>query len=113
LELFELLLLALVILATARIRITTPIPINTNTAPMPRSHGQTLRFCGAVGGIGDHAGGGCGGAACAGRKAIVGGGDVSRADGYCTVALGSDGGGALVLSSGEPSSRQKLKASSA
>jgi len=36
------------------------MPINTNTAPMPRSQGQTLRFCGAEGGIGDQAGGGVG-----------------------------------------------------
>jgi hypothetical protein len=45
-------------LATAKIRITTPIPMNTKTAPMPSNQGQTLRFCGAAGGIGDHAGGG-------------------------------------------------------
>src|SRR5438132_5959640 len=56
------LLLSFVILAIAKIKMTSPIPRNTSTAPIPRSHGQTLRFCGATGGIGDHAGGGCGGA---------------------------------------------------
>src|SRR6478736_6193787 len=54
---FELLLL-LPMLASAMIRINPPIPMNTNTAPMPRIQGQTLRFCGAIGGIGDHCGGG-------------------------------------------------------
>jgi len=80
---------------------------------MPSSHGHTLRLVGAGGGMGDQAGGGVGGGGvCIGLKAIVGWGDVSRACGYCTVALGPEGGGALVLISGEPSSRQKLNASS-
>src|ERR1041384_8421614 len=57
-ELLPLLLLSLVMLAMAKIKITTPIPMNTRTAPMPSNHGQTLRFCGAGGGIGDHCGGG-------------------------------------------------------
>src|SRR5215813_5146771 len=43
---------------------------------------------------------------------MVGCGEVSRVDGYCTVAPGSNDDGAAVLRSGEPSSRQKLKASS-
>src|SRR5262249_19641112 len=116
-----LLLLLLVMLAMAKIRMTTPIPMNTSTAPMPSSHGQTLRFCGAAGGIGLHGGAGgratgcCGGGGGAGAcpgYAIVGCGDVSRADGYCTVAPGSNDEGAAVLSRGEPSSRQKLRASS-
>lgn len=88
---------------------------------MPRSQGQTLRFCGAEGGIGLQAGGaggggiGCddgGGVCICDGYAIVGWGDVSRDDGYCTVALGSNDDGAAVLTSGDPSSRQKLKASS-
>src|SRR5438132_610170 len=113
LELFELrlLLFSLVMLATAKIRITTPMPMKTSTAPMPSSQGQTLRFCGAGGGIGFQAGGGVGGG-CPGLKAIVGWGVVSRACGYCIVALGSEGVGTFVLSNGEPSSRQKLSASS-
>jgi hypothetical protein len=115
LELFELLLLVFVILAIAKISMTTPITINTKTAPMPRIHGKALRFCGVGGGIGDHAGGGGGGGVDdgGGRNAIVAWGDVSRGCGYMTVVLGSEGGGALVPSNGEPSSRQKLKASSA
>ncbi|PYS21597.1 MAG: hypothetical protein DMF72_16700 [Acidobacteria bacterium] len=53
-------------LATATIKMTTPITIKTSTAPIPKIHGQTLRFCGCAGGIGDQAGGdggwgGCGG----------------------------------------------------
>jgi len=82
---------------------------------MPRSQGQTLRFCGAEGGIGDQAGGGVGGGGGVGWlgwKAMVAWDDVSRACGYCTVAPGSDGGGAPALTRGEPSSRQKLRASS-
>jgi len=79
------LLLSFVILAIAKIKMTSPIPRNTSTAPIPRSHGQTLRFCGATGGIGDQAGGGGGGggggAACP-EYAIVGGGAVSRPCGY-------------------------------
>src|SRR5258707_1779676 len=43
---------------------------------------------------------------------MVGCGVVSRACGYCKVALGSEGGGPLAIVSGEPSSRQKLRASS-
>src|SRR5205085_10575114 len=81
-----LLLLSLVIFAIAKIRITKPITTKTSTAPMPNTQGHTLRFCGAGGGIGDHAGGGAGlcgggGADCPGY-AIVGGGDVSRDCGY-------------------------------
>ena len=57
----RLLLLSLVILAMAKIRITTPMPMNTSTAPMPRIHGQTLRFWVCGGGIGAQAGGGAGG----------------------------------------------------
>ncbi len=119
LELFELLLLVLVTLKATKTRIPPPISINTSTAPIPRSHGQMLRFCAAGGGMGDQAGGGAadigGGACCTcpGLKAIVGWALVSRACGYCTVALGSEGGGALVPSNGEPSSRQKLRPSSA
>src|ERR1041384_2034401 len=52
-ELLPLLLLSLVMLAMAKIKITTPIPMNTSTAPTPSNHGQTLRFCGAGGGIAD------------------------------------------------------------
>jgi hypothetical protein len=52
------LLLSFVTLAITIIRTTRPIPRNTRTAPMPSSQGQTLRFCGAAGGIGDHWGGG-------------------------------------------------------
>src|SRR5437773_7040205 len=67
-------LLLLVTLAIAKIRITTPMPMKTSTAPMPSNHGQTLRFCGADGGIGLHCGGGaagcwgggCGGGTCPG-----------------------------------------------
>jgi hypothetical protein len=51
-------LLLFPMLANTTIRITTPIPLNTSTAPIPRIHGQTLRFCGVIGGIGDHWGGG-------------------------------------------------------
>src|SRR5262249_10197801 len=62
---FALLLLLLLMLASAMIRINPPIPMNKSTAPIPRIHGQRLRFCGAIGGIGDHCGGGvdggCGG----------------------------------------------------
>src|SRR5256885_15132949 len=54
------LLLSFVILAIAKIRITKPIPMKTSTAPIPNIQGQTLRFCGAGGGIGDQAGGGAG-----------------------------------------------------
>src|SRR5436190_6775727 len=61
-----LLLLSLVMLAIAKIKITTPMPMKTSTAPIPSSHGQTLRFCGVDGGIGDHAGGGGGGGGTAG-----------------------------------------------
>src|SRR2546427_12836868 len=56
---FPLLLFSLVTLAIANTKMTMPIPINTSTAPMPNTHGQTLRFCAAGGGIGDH--GGCDG----------------------------------------------------
>jgi hypothetical protein len=55
---FELLLLLPPMLASTIIRMTTPTPINASTAPIPRIHGQTLRFCGVIGGIGDHCGGG-------------------------------------------------------
>lgn len=104
----------------AKIKITTPIPMKTSTAPIPRIHGQALRFCGVDGGIGLHAGGAGGGIGCDGGGgvgicegyAIVGWGDVSRDEGYCTVAPGSNDDGAAVLTSGDPSSRQKLKASS-
>jgi hypothetical protein len=87
--------------------------MNTSTAPMPRIHGQTLRFCGAIGGMGDHWGGGVeDGGICPGPYAIVGCGDVSRDCGYWMVALGSTDDGALALTNGEPSSKQKLRASS-
>src|ERR1041385_3501841 len=59
----RLLLLVFVIFVIATIRIINPITMKTSTAPMPRSHGQTLRFDGG-GGIGDHwgcCGGGGGG----------------------------------------------------
>src|SRR5204863_6720804 len=56
----RLLLLVFVTFTIAKIRIASPIPRKTSTAPIPKSHGQTLRFCGAAGGIGDH-GGCCGG----------------------------------------------------
>jgi len=53
---------------------------------MPNSHGQRLRFRGALGGIGDHGGwladGGGGGGGALPGKATVGGGVVSRPDGY-------------------------------
>jgi hypothetical protein len=106
-------LFVLVIFVIANIRITSPMPINTSTAPIPRSQGQTLRFRGALGGIGDHAGGGWGGGGgvCPGN-AIVGGGVVGRPCGYWTVALGSKDEGAVALTNGDPSSRQKLSASS-
>src|SRR5688572_13849215 len=100
-------------LASTMIRTTTPIPMNTSTAPMPRIHGQTLRFCGVNGGIGDHCGGGgVDGGGCPGPYAMVGCGVVSRDCGYWMVALGSKEEGALALTNGEPSSRQKLRASS-
>src|SRR5215510_1221507 len=71
-ELFELLLAVLlfVTLAMAKTRITSPIPTNTSTAPIPRIHGQTLRFWAAGGGMGDQGGwaggGGGGGTDCCG-----------------------------------------------
>jgi hypothetical protein len=55
------LLLLLLTLASAMIRIRTPMPMKTSTAPIPKTQGQTLRFWGVIGGIGDHAGGGVGG----------------------------------------------------
>src|SRR5437762_13759105 len=57
-ELASRLLLLLLMLAIARTRMTRPIPMNMSTAPIPRIHGQTLRFCGTMGGIGDQTGGG-------------------------------------------------------
>jgi len=80
------LLLSLVIFAIAMIRMTMPITTKTSTAPIPNTQGHALRFCGAGGGMGDHAGGGAGlcgggGADCPGY-AIVGGGVVSRDCGY-------------------------------
>jgi hypothetical protein len=90
---------------------------------MPSTHGKALRFLVTAGGMGDQAGGGPdegggpgegGGAIWAELKAIVAwGGLVSRVCGYWIVALGSEGAGPPALSSGEPSSRQKLRASSA
>src|SRR5260370_5173668 len=56
----RLLLLSLATLAIANIRMTTPMPIKASTAPIPNSQGQTLRFCGCTGGIGDQDGGGVG-----------------------------------------------------
>ena len=50
--------LSFVTLRIAKIKIAKPIPRTTRTAPMPSSHGHTLRFCGVAGGIGDQAGGG-------------------------------------------------------
>jgi len=64
----RLLLFWLVTLAMATSRMTTPMTMSTSTAPMPSSHGQTLRLAGCVGGIGLHAGGGVsGGGAWSGR----------------------------------------------
>jgi hypothetical protein len=64
---FPLLLLFPPMLASAMIKMTTPIPMKASTAPIPRIHGQTLRFCGVIGGIGDHCGGGvCDGGICPG-----------------------------------------------
>jgi len=81
---------------------------------MPSTQGKALRFCGVWGGIGFQTGGGVtggggGGGAEPGLKAIVAWGLVSRGCGNWTVAPGSEIGG---LSNGDPSSRQKLKASS-
>src|SRR2546423_9249726 len=101
-------------LAKTTIKMRAPTPRKTRIAPMPRIHGHALRFCGGItGGIGDQAGGGVeDGGVCPGPKATVGCGALSRDCGYCTVAPGSKEEGALSLTSGEPSSKQKLSASS-
>lgn len=53
-----LLLLLLLMLASAIIKMKTPMPMNASTAPIPKIQGHTLRFGAAIGGIGDHTGGG-------------------------------------------------------
>src|ERR1044072_5555728 len=80
---FALLLLSLM-LANTITRMSAPTPMKTTIAPIPKIHGQTLRFCGGItGGIGDHGGGGVeGGGAWPGPKAMVGCGAVSRDCGY-------------------------------
>ena len=80
------LLLSFVIFIIATTKTPAPTTRSTTITPMPNSHGQRLRFRGALGGSGDHGGwladGGGGGGGALPGKATVGGGVVSRPDGY-------------------------------